>query len=301
MATPHLEKLKATLENEKLPTADKPRVEEAIERYHDWIEAMSQVSGSPEDTLEQLVSLMNDYKRSIDLDLIFDSQEDFLYRQKGQLKIDNSIIEEFLPWLLRSPVCTAVPGHFRTGPTTCFAAVYFSSTIRDNQVGAGIQIRTKDQDFAISRPLYLKASQDANFAEAQQLEVNVGYIATEIKTNLDKTMFQEACATARDLRVAVPGARYFLMCEWLDMSPVSTAQTDIAEVLILRKAKRLGSNVRQPFSTAAGRRHHRSTFKAYLDAHPFNPIVFQRWVDKIVASLSDTAPVESSALENGYF
>ena len=36
-------------------------------------------------------------KYYIDVDLIFDSPEDFLYRQKGQLKLDNTVIEEFLP------------------------------------------------------------------------------------------------------------------------------------------------------------------------------------------------------------
>ncbi|WP_293152061.1 hypothetical protein [Okeania sp. SIO2C9] len=39
----------------------------------------------------------NKYKRFIELDLIFDSSENFFYRQKWQLKLDNTILEEFLP------------------------------------------------------------------------------------------------------------------------------------------------------------------------------------------------------------
>ncbi len=38
--TPHLEKLKATLVNEKLPPDDKPQVEKAIEHYEQWVANM---------------------------------------------------------------------------------------------------------------------------------------------------------------------------------------------------------------------------------------------------------------------
>lgn len=100
--TPHLEKLTATLANDKLPATDRPRIEAAKARYRDWIDAMSKVQGPSDVALSALVPLLDEYKRYIDLNLIFDSPEDFLYRQKGQLKLDNSIIEEFLPWLLAS-------------------------------------------------------------------------------------------------------------------------------------------------------------------------------------------------------
>lgn len=39
-----------------------------------------------------MVELLNEYRIYIDVDLVFDSQADFLYRQKGQLKLDNSVI-----------------------------------------------------------------------------------------------------------------------------------------------------------------------------------------------------------------
>lgn len=161
--TPHLEKLTATLANDKLPATDRPRIEAAKARYRDWIDAMSKVQGPSDVALSALVSLLDEYKRYIDLNLIFDSPEDFLYRQKGQLKLDNSIIEEFLPWLLAPPVCDKLPGHFSTGPTTCYSAIYFESSLRDERPGAGIRLRTKDQDFAISRRLFIRASHHTDF------------------------------------------------------------------------------------------------------------------------------------------
>ena len=42
-----------------------------------------------------MVGLLNEYKQYIDLNVIFDSDNNFLYRQKGQLKLDNTVIEEF--------------------------------------------------------------------------------------------------------------------------------------------------------------------------------------------------------------
>ena len=74
-------------------------------------------------------------------------------------------------------------------------------------------IKQKDQDFALSRKIFLKASHSSDFHNSANHESNIAYIAAEIKTNLDKTMFQEAASTAQDVRVSVPGAKYFLLVE----------------------------------------------------------------------------------------
>ncbi len=301
LPTPHLEKLNAALANDKLPDVDRPRLEEARERYFQWIQDLEAVGGSPEEAIAKRTELLDEYKRFVDLNVIFDSEADFLYRQKGQLKLDNSIIEEFLPQLLRPPVLPDLPDVFATGPTNCYSAIYFESSLADQRAGAGIRVRTKDQDFVISRKLYIRASHSPDFSNASDVSTHIAYVATEIKTNLDKTMFQEACATARDLRMAVPGARYFLMCEWLDMTPVSTAPTDIEEVLILRGAKRLSSNVRKYFSSAKQRQARRDEYAEFLLRHPFRAGVFERWVNHIRSLLADGNPVEENVLEQGYF
>jgi hypothetical protein len=96
--TPHLDKLTALLKNDKLPPNDRPIVQQAIQVYQKWINNMDKAIAAhnpANQTLKQLVKLFNGYKFYIDVFLIFDSQDDFLYRQKGQLKLDNSIIEEF--------------------------------------------------------------------------------------------------------------------------------------------------------------------------------------------------------------
>ncbi len=304
LPTPYLEKLTATLANDKLPPADKPRLEAAVARYYRWIAELNAVTGSPRKRIRAMVALLNQYRMYVDVELVFDSPQDFLYRQKGQLKLDNSVIEEFLPHLVQPEILQEIRGHeVVIGPTTCFSSVYFSTSLEVPVIGGGLEIRAKDQDFAISKKLYLKASHDPDFTGPTTVtkETHIGFIVAECKTNLDKTMFQEACATAHDVKAAVSGARYYLVCEWLDMTPLSTAPTDVNEILLLRKAKRINSNVRSKYATFVGRQANRAAYVKYLTENPFRVEVFERFIGHIQSILRNEAPVEGDVLARGYF
>lgn len=301
LPTSHGDKLKALLENEKLPKGEKLRVQEAIEGYKSWLDGLKAIKGDLS-VVPHMVSLLTSYKRYIDLDLIFDSPDDFLYRQKGQLKLDNSIIEEFLPILVTTVFREGLKNKSLSfGPTQCFSSLRFESTLRASPVGGGMSVRSKDQDFAISRKIFIKASHDKNFSESVSNEANIAYVTAECKTNLDKTMFQEGAATALDVKTSVPGAKYFLLCEWLDMSPISSSLTAIDEILILRKAKRLPSNVRSAFSTVSGRRKSRDEFARHLDAYPFSPDVFLRFLSEVGRLIGHDDLDETDVLSKGYF
>jgi len=186
-------------------------------RYHSWIEQMETVSGAPVERIERLIQLLNEYRLYLDVELIFNSDSDFLYCQKGQLKLDNSVIEEFLPWLIHASVIPELQGlEISVGPVSSFSSAFFLSSLENPQVGGGLSIRSKDQDFGISKPLHIKTSHSEVFTEGmcETRATNITYVAAECKTNLDKTMFQEACATARDTKFAVAGAKYYLLAEW---------------------------------------------------------------------------------------
>lgn len=300
LPTPHLDKLNAALENDKLPASEKPRLQQAIQRYNQWISYISNIDNNSASLIPDLIQLFNDYKFYIDFDLIFCSPDDFLYRQKGQLKLDNTVIEEFLPHLV-SKKFPSLNNSIVFGPRKCFSAMYFKSTLNDSKKGGGVEIRTKDQDFAIAKKLFIRTSHNDAFNEYETKDAYLGYVTSECKTNLDKTMFQEANATAHDVKTAIPGSKYFLLCEWLDMTPVSTAPTDIDEVLILRKAKRISSNIRKNYSTSAGRTANADSFKSYLESNPYDIGVFERFLNHIESMLNDEAPEEGSVLTDGYF
>jgi hypothetical protein len=302
LPSPHGDKLKALLDNDKLPNSDHSRVEETVRKYNTWLSDMAKVEAQGTGAIDELVALLNDYKFHVDINLIFDSPHDFLYRQKGQLKLDNTVIEEFLPWVFTK----AIPGVWkdrglRLGPTNCFSHLRFDSTIRAPSTGGGMATRTKDQDFAISRELFLKVSHDSEFHDAVESQTHIAYVAAEIKTNLDKTMFQEAAATAYDLKLAVPNSRYYLLCEWLDMTPISTSVTAIEKVIVLRKAKRLASNVRKEFSSVKGREQARPDYVKYLRTHPYSSDAFGLLVREVEDMIGDGAEEDEVVLGRGWF
>ena len=298
--TPHLAKLNALINNRRLPESDRPRVNEAVERYKEWISGMESVKPGRKDSVQKLVDATNRYKMFIELELIFDSSEDFLYRQKGQLKLDNTILEEFLPHLmfrgLRLP-----ENEFDFGPQKTFSGLSFTSSIANTGNGGQPNLRAKDQDFVLGKRLYIMTSFDRDFNNAERMETNLGYVCAECKTNLDKTMFQEAVATSRDLKIAVPSSLYFLVCEFLDMTPVSITSTHIDDVLIVRKVKRMSSNIRQEFRSAEDRRTHRGEYINFLETAKYHADVFQRMIDKIQTMADDSDPTARKVLKRGFF
>jgi len=282
---------------------DRESANKALAGYKRWVSNMEKVDATGDDLVRTYVNLLNEYKRGIELDLIWDSEADFLFRQRGQLKIDNSIIEEFLPWLIDPRIIPQLKDQdLYAGPAGAFAAAYFSSSLTASVSDISMKVRRKDQDFTLSRRAYLKASFKPDFpvASSSSAEVWLAYVAAECKTNLDKTMFQEASATSHDLKVAVPAARYYLVCEYLDMTPISTAGTDIDEVLILR-GKRLGSNKRKEYSSSSKRKSARSEYSDFLDANPIRYDVVQRFVDHLRSLFEARDPSEEDVVAKGYF
>jgi hypothetical protein len=297
---PHGDKLQALLNNDKLPASDRDRINQAIEKYHKWREAIARVPAGY-DGVEEAVRLLNEYRMFLDIEVIFDSEHDFLYRQKGQLKIDNSVIEEFLSLL----IANVFPDACRTfllGSRQCFTGLYFTSTMHTASTEIGSRIKVKDLDFAISKRVYLMVSTEPTFTGVtERIETDLGYLCVECKTNLDKTMFQEACATAHDVKTGLPATKYLLLCEWLDMKPMSTLGTDIDEVLILRKAKRLSAQIRNVFAKREGRIKCREKYVQYLREHPFSTDVFTRFLKHVQSLIEDRFLDEQEVLDRGYF
>ena len=298
--TPHLGKLKTLLSNERLPDSDKSQVRKALQRYDKWIAELKSVRGGRKSRVQNLVDATNRYKTFIELELIFDSREDFLYRQKGQLKLDNTILEEFLPHLFYRGL-SLPDSNFELGPRKVFSGLSFVSSLADRGTGGQPHLRTKDHDFIIGKSLYIKTSFDSDFRDAELVEASLGYVCAECKTNLDKTMFQEAVATSRDLKIAVPSSLYFLVCEFLDMTPASIVSTHIDDVLIVRKAKRMPANVRQEYGTADKRRSHRDQYVQFLESSKYHADVFQHMIDKIQRTIDAAVPENDAVLQRGHF
>ncbi len=62
------------------------------------------------------------------------------------------------------------------------------------------------------------------------------------------------------------------------MTPITTKLTSIDEVIVLRKAKRLSSNVRSEFSSSIGRKKARQTYAKFLSDNQLKTECFERFV-----------------------
>ena len=147
----HGEKIVSAISNDKLPPIDIPRLENALNRYDAWISNLNSVTGKDlDDLITKLVDLLNEYKMFIDVELIFDSPEDFLYRQKGQLKLDNTVMEEFLPIFISR--CLDFLGYDISAlnigsQTPTYSSMYFQSSLSSPEKGGGIVSRLKTKTF----------------------------------------------------------------------------------------------------------------------------------------------------------
>lgn len=295
LPTPHGDKLVALLNNDKLPAADIPRIKAAQVRYRAWLNKLQNLPDK--NLLDNLVSLVNEYKNYIEYEVIFCAEDDFLHRQKGQIKLDNTVLEEFLPYLWDVRLVKAVGKlrNTRIGPLSCYAGMSFgksNATLNDG----GVYFKTKDQDFAVAEEYELQLSKGT---VEYKTKIHVAHFAAELKTYLDKTMFQEASTTSTELKHGASTSKYILVCESINMSVVEaeTRNTNIDEVIILRKAKRPRSHY-----PSGSRIEYRSEYLDYLMTNPLSKSGFERILYHLNHAFPEsTAISEEEILVRGYF
>lgn len=127
-AKPHLDKINAAFANVKA-AEDQGLLHEARERYLQWIADLESLTLTGRDRVSEMVRLLNEYKDFLEVDLIMRRGSAFLRRQKGQLKLDNSILEEFLIHLVDPSVLPGIEGvKFVSGPQNAFMSLSFVPT-----------------------------------------------------------------------------------------------------------------------------------------------------------------------------
>lgn len=243
--TPHKDKLIAALKNPKCSKDDRRLLDEGLRLYEGWIARLKGVGFKGDKSVKEMVNILNWYKDEFEVNLIMKKGSPFLRRQKGQLKLDNSILEEFLVNLVNPDIVEGLKNvdSLEVGPSNAFMSLAFfprsMKDLTDNK--PNVVIKTKDQDFIIGTKIYYKFSTSKAFNRntSSDGELVMAVLAAECKVNLDKTMFQEAAGTAARLKQGCPVARYFVLVEYLDMTPEDCRLTSIDNVFILRKTRRL--------------------------------------------------------------
>jgi len=293
-ATPHLNKITAALKNTKA-THDREVLGAARDLYVEWIDKMESLSSVGRARVDEMVALLNSYKDTLEVDLIMRRGSVFLRRQRGQLKLDNSVIEEFLIRLVDPSILAGIENlTFVTGPQKAFMSLAFVPT---NFATLGhrpsVVLKSKDQDFVLGARLHYSFSPSQQFepSDTASGSLILATLAAECKVNLDKTMFQEAAGTAARLKQGCPIAKYFLLVEHLDMQPEDTRLTEIDNVFILRRTKRLPAN-RRDDADAVERQH---------KDHPIHPDVVWMFVEQMQTIVSTAYFDPTAAIQRGSF
>ncbi|MBF0343471.1 MAG: Bpu10I family restriction endonuclease [Nitrospirae bacterium] len=293
--TPHKDKLLAALNNPKCNAKDRDIISEALKMYYFWVSEIDKISCTGKERIIQLTKLLNQYKDQLEVELIFRSGSQFLIRQKGQLKLDNSVIEEFLIHLINPQVLDGLPNYeLCIGPQRAFMSLAFTPTsIHDLGEKPRVEIKEKDTDFTLGKSIYYKFSSEPAFAthNTKSGMVTLAVFAAECKINLDKTMFQEAAGTAARLKQGCPMSRYYLLVEFLDMEPEDCRLTSIDNVFLLRHAKRL------PF----GKRTKYEEVKRQHQYNPIDPEVIWKFVSELQYFVKSIWYDPDKAIERGSF
>jgi hypothetical protein len=293
--TPHKDKLLAALENPKCGPEDRKLLRQALERYKQWVKSVSQVKSRGKERVVELTRLLNQYRDFLEVELLAKSESAFLIRQKGQLKLDSSVIEEFLIQLVDRRILEGLPDfELEIGPQTAFMSLAFIPANLSVLGGKPpVEVKEKDADFALGKTIYFKFSPDPNFdtEKTSQGKLMLAVLAAECKVNLDKTMFQEAAGTAARLKQGCPISRYYLIVEYLDMEPEDCRLTAIDNVFLIRHARRLPSEKRNKYEEV--KRQH--------ELHPIDPEVIWRFCQEMQNFVKAVWYEPTKVLERGSF
>ena len=127
MVTPHLDKLNAAIHNPKCPEEDRLLLKVTKERYKDWRKQVTDLSDSGKERVKQLTQLLNIYKNFLEVETIACKGSEFLKQQKWRLKLDSSVIEEFLCDLVHPEILKGLPDtSLEIDPETIFLSPAFS-------------------------------------------------------------------------------------------------------------------------------------------------------------------------------
>jgi len=210
---------------------------EIKERYDNWKGDNESIIGTSKENVFKRVELLNEYKDFIDQSK-FKKERGNTYGFTSQSKLHSTVIEEFLYYLFEGmPILSGKK--MALGPGKAYVDMSFSpKNIDEWEKNPGVDIKVKDQDFAIGKEIFCIFSSDGEMHDTVQKNILVPIVAIECKTYLDKTMLDGAAYAAERLKRGNPYSLYIVVTETnaLDKS-VNPKHTQIDEIFVLRRQK----------------------------------------------------------------
>jgi len=210
---------------------------EIKEKYDEWKGRNESITGTSKKDIFDRVKFLNEYKDFIDQSH-FKKEKGNRYGFTSQSKLHSTVIEEFLYYLFEGmPILSGK--QLTLGPGKAYVDMSFApKNIDEWENNPGVDIKVKDQDFAIGKEIFCIFSSDKEMHDTIRKNILVPIIAIECKTYLDKTMLDGASYAAERLKRGNPYSVYVVVTETnaLDMS-VNPKHTQIDEIFVLRRQK----------------------------------------------------------------
>lgn len=218
---------------DKSTDAQKIAFDNLLPVYCSYLQENLDLKGYSDDIVEQRTTLLNNYYH-----FIFDNNYDNVFR--SQSKFRPTIIEEFLFLLFKDLIdeiknnVNDVKNLLNVGAIKAYSNLYFTAKNLENFINEpSVGINTKDQDFAIYRPLNL------TIQDIGQHSTNIPVVSIECKTYIDKTMLEGSIATAEKIKSGNPYSLFIIITETYEVDlKVDPVYSRINQIYVLRKSKR---------------------------------------------------------------
>lgn len=236
----HASNIVAKLHSPKLDAGQKRVLDIVVQAYNHYISSNLGLIGFTEEIVRQRVGLLNEY---------YNTFHPYYNTFSSQGKLRSTILEEFL-YLLFKDLVDYYKRQFddtedvlKLGSVKAFSNFFVHTPgIKAFIHSACVNVNLKDQDFAIYRPL------DINI-NGKKYTINIPALAVEVKTYLDKTMYEGAVATAEKIKTGNPFTKFFVVTETYDVSfDVDPSYSRIDQIFVLRKSKRMREGTPPPIS-----------------------------------------------------
>jgi len=219
--------------------------EKVLPLYEKWKQINLEITGLDEKSIIERVKWLNWYKDELELNIAaecgvhpyFGEGETF----SAQTKIFSSVLEEFLYYLFKD----MIPQGARIGKGSAFAELVITPRNFKELVEGRptVSVKSKDLDFLLGADLTFIIRPTAQsldkFLSNTSITLTIPAVAVECKTNIDKTMLNEAAGTAEFLKKGNPYVLYIVLAEYLDFTIRENPRlTKIDQIYILRKMKR---------------------------------------------------------------
>ena len=207
--------------------------------YYSYLQENFELDGYSDEIINQRTVLLNNYYH-----FIFDNGYDNIF--KSQSKFRPTIIEEFL-FLLFKDLIAEIKVNIKddknilsVGAIKAYSNLYFTAKNLENFINEpSVGINTKDQDFAIYRPLNLTIQDIGKYS------TNIPVVSIECKTYIDKTMLEGSIATAEKIKSGNPYSLFIIITETYEVDlKVDPVYSRINQIYVLRKSKR--KDAKQP-------------------------------------------------------